>query len=764
MGVKQLQRSEIQGFSKGLQTDLNPLNSQLDTTRAESNFELHRDGTRSRRLGLNSEVGAITNHLGGRGENLSLSSYTSYLWDGAAGDSANKFIVVQVGSVLRLFNTNSPITYHSTINLPIPESASVQFAAVEGFLGIVTGSPEILLIEYLPTSDSFALTSFRIQIRDLFGIEETIQPLYESDPLYKGTLNWQHYYNLYNQGWAIPRKDWVYGDPAPTDAVWLGSKKLSPSNSPSNADSVWMGMDRKPIAENSLENFEAFNYRTFEGVTGADTKAAKGFFLIDAFSRGSARYDAWVHHRNKYPQTGGLLGGIAPPTDMSTGGPTSVASHAGRLFYSGCNGTVLGGDGRSPNYNNYVFFSQLIRSRREFPKCYQEGDPTSRDTADIVDTDGGFITVSGAVNIHTMYSMGDRLFLIAENGVWSVTGGSGYGFAATNYKVEKISTYGGIPNRSFVEFGGNGFFWGWDGIYSVAKNQFGEYEVTNLTKDTNDSFFSAISGSAKETCQGFVDKSRRQVRWVYTEGILFNNAITYEIIFDMKFKAMIPFTIAKHKLNNAYVLSGIQLGDFSVRYIEDGVYVGEEPVYVNDDPLVASTKERIALDNNVKYLVVHNVENLLLTFCEYNDVNFEDWAFTGTASDAYGYMETNAFTGGDFAVDKQVPYLTMAFAETEKLYNSTTETVLRESSCIGKFMWSFSNLSRSGKWSREQQLYRKNRFFYGDSDIDTGFSILTTKTKIRGVGKAFALRINTEPRKDCHIYGWNITLTSNGVT
>lgn len=761
--VKPLQRSEIQGFSKGLQTDLNPLNSQVDTTRDEVNFELHRDGTRSRRLGLNKELGGRDFQLNMGWEQLQGSSISTYLWEGAGGIASEIFVVVHVGPVLHFFKNAGTMELIHTLTHGFGRSATFQFGAVDGYLCFTNGTPDIGLVSYKSTGSVFTYSQFRLKIRDQFGIQETINSRYETDDRYRGPLNWQHYYNLYNQGWGVPRRDWAFGDPPLMDAVNLGSNKSPTTSSPSNSDVVWSGIDRKPVSETSPENFEAFHFKLFDGITGADNKAAKGYFIIDAFNRGSSRYSAWVNNKNNYSQVGNLVSFGTPPGDVTEGGPTSVASHAGRLFFSGCRGEVVNGDARSPNYTNYVFFTQLIKNKQDFSKCYQEGDPTSRESNDIVDTDGGFIVVSGAVNIHTMYSIGERLILIAENGVWSVTGGSGYGFTATNYKVERLSGFGGIPNKSFVEFGGQGFFWGWDGIYTIAKNQFGDYEVNNLTKESNDRFFSSIPASARLNCQGFVDKARRQIRWVYIEGEPFVNAQTKELIIDLKFQALYPFSIAQHPVNDAFVVGGVQLGDYSMGYSLNQVYSGSEPVYVGSEPVITDGLVQSTIDSNVKYITIYQTGNPSLCFCEYNQVDFEDWVFTGSPVDAEAYMETNAFTGGDFAIKKQVPWLTVAFAETEKAL-LPDDSISQESSCIGRIMWNFSHDSRSGKWSRDMQLYRRSRFFYGASDVDSGFSLNITKTKVRGIGKGFALHVRTEPKKDCHIYGWNITLTSNSVT
>lgn len=769
MSVKQIQRTELIGLSKGLMTDANPLASSIEYTRDEVNFEFHPDGSRSRRLGLDREMFGIDIETTFNWTQLKLSKMTTYFWDVVGGDPNVSFIVIQIGNKLHFFEPNggsrSETILKGTVTLPLSDGVSLRYGALDGYLGIVNGTPNIGLVTYHPDDSTFTYSTFRIEIRDQFGVQETTEPKFETNKNFRGPLTRQHYYNLYNQGWAIPRKDWTYAGPL-MDAVNLGSNKAPTTQSPSNSDTVWLGLGYKPSAETSPESFEAFQYKQFEGVLGSDAIAAKGFFIIDAFTRGTSRLEKWNQHVVDFPITGQLLTGYVPPTDQTSGGPTSVCAHSGRFFYSGCRGSVTDGDARSPNWNNVVFFTQLIKNRSDFGKCYQEGDPTSRESSDVVDTDGGFFFVSEAKNIHTMYSMGDRLFLIAENGVWTVTGGSNYGFTATNYKIDKISTFGGVANQSFVEFGGIGYFWGWGGIYAVAKNQFGDWEVQNISKDIIDGFYSMVSSSAKESCQGLVDRARRQIRWVYTEGVLFDGAISKELILDIKYKAFYPFKIESHPEGSAYILSGTQFGDFTTTFTE-GVVVNGTDTVVHDTYLVRSAYSQIVpMDSNVKYLTVRSNElgNLVLAFCEYRNTSFEDWAFTGHPVDAKAYLETNAFTGGDFTVNKQSPYLTMAFKNTEKLFLQGSEAIDTESSCIGRFQWNFSNLQRSGKWSRDQQLYRKSKFYYNeDADIDTGFDLVITKTKLRGIGKSLVLHIETEPGKDCHVYGWNFSLTANST-
>src|SRR5690606_29454498 len=112
-------------------------------------------------------------------------------------------------------------------------------------------------------------------------------------------------------------------------------------------------------------------------------------------------------------------------------GPTCIAEFAGRLFYGGFSGEIIDGDKRSPRMSSYILFSQLVKSVDDIKKCYQEGDPTSKENPDLVATDGGFFRINEAYGIQSIINVGTSLLILARNGVWRVYGGSDYGFDAT---------------------------------------------------------------------------------------------------------------------------------------------------------------------------------------------------------------------------------------------------------------------------------------------------------------------------------------------
>jgi hypothetical protein len=80
--------------------------------------------------------------------------------------------------------------------------------------------------------------------------------------------------------------------------------------------------------------------------------------------------------------------------------------------------------------------------------------------------------------------------------------------------------------------------------------------------------------------------------------------------------------------------------------------------------------------------------------------------------------------------------------------------------------WNYANQIESNKWSPlvQSYRYRKARIVENLSDaFDTGFYAITSKSKLRGRGKAIALYFETEPYKDCQILGWNISVNINQI-
>jgi hypothetical protein len=77
--------------------------------------------------------------------------------------------------------------------------------------------------------------------------------------------------------------------------------------------------------------------------------------------------------------------------------------------------------------------------------------------------------------------------------------------------------------------------------------------------------------------------------------------------------------------------------------------------------------------------------------------------------------------------------------------------------------WNWATSIISNKWSPSFQAYRYNKALFIDEDYENGFEVVTTKSKLRGRGRAVSIYFATEPYKDCRILGWNMSLTGNSL-
>lgn len=767
MPAKPSQRAEINNFIQGLITEASPLNFPPNASADEENFDLRRDGSRERRLGMDFEAGASFYNTGITPDTLEAAGINSYKWIEVAGKPEIEFLVIQFNQKIYFFDLSSPnlssTGYRGTVTLSsFPTNTRFSFTGIEGFLIVASGVDVIAKIEYI--SNSFFVSYDRLKVRDVWGLEET-NPLYENDISYRGpTADPAHYYNLQNQSWGVSRLAFEYPDYQDPVVVYMATTGVAPSNS----EQVWAGMQYQAAPDPSSEPTEKMYPSMYSMVIGSSPSSARGYFIIDALRRGQSRVDAVYANNSKYPPLNGAYS-VTFPSDFTPGGASIVAEFSGRVFYSGFRGEVLSGDKRSPNFVNYVFFSQLVKNGSDIVKCYQEGDPTSRESSDIVDTDGGFLRISEAKNIISLINLGANLVAIASNGVWLISGGSDYGFSATNYKVSKLSNFGCVSNSSVVVEGERAYFWSEDGIYIISRNQFGDYEVTNITEKTIQRLYEGIPNVVKAKAYGIYDNSDKKIRWIYNVGgAISREGVTRELVLDVSLSSFSQYRINRIYESGCAALTLFQSNPYQADIVDNIVEVGDDEVFAGSDVVVLRERVRTSGALSTRYLSVKVIDNRInFSFSLYRDSDFIDWqSVDGVGLDAKAYCLTGNQTTGDTGTDKQIPYLIMHFRRTETSLDSNFE-LQRKSGCLIRGQWNFANSIASNKWTPLMQAYRYRTAQLMTSSggaFDNGFEIISSKTKLRGIGKAFALYFETEPKKDCKIVGWNITLNGNSVT
>lgn len=759
---KKQQKVEVNNFIRGLITEASPLNFPDSASLDEENFELNRDGTRDRRLGMDFESGYTLRSAPAPFATVDPSNSVVYKWIAVNGNADLNLLVIQSNRSLDFYDlgfTNiSTSGYKGRTTIPaFPENKQFSFTSAEGRLVVAAGASTIAIVEYDGTT--FSVTYTEILVRDVWGVEETALPLYETDPTFRNAVNPpSHVYNLQNQSWGIPRKN-AAGTLSDPTAVYFADMGVYPSNS----ETVWPGLQFQPVS-GGTSPYERIFPNLYTEVLGAGERAAKGYYTINLLTRGASRSAAFIANKAKYPQL--VAASVTIPTDSTSGGASLVTEFAGRVWYGGFEGETTGGDKRSPNLSNFVTFSQLIRSRQDLGKCYQEGDPTSREGNVLVDTDGGFVRIGGANRIVGFATIGTSLIVLADNGIFAVTGGSDYGFTATNYKVDKLSSVGCISGKSVVTEGSRVFFWSEDGIYGIAGEKLGGLAVTSMTERTIQSLYDEIPNEVKAKASGIYDSVAKKIRWIYKQDVLFSNtSVTKELIFDVGINAFYINRISRSVSNQVEVVGLFAAEALQRGSVQTDVTVLNDPVVASGDPVYVTDIVRQSGIQAARYLVaVTSGGNSFFTIASYLNTKFKDWeSIDGVGVDAKAFVLTGVSTAGDSGIAKQVPYLMMHFHRTENGVNPDF-TPANPSGCLVRSQWDWSTSVASKKWSALFQAYRQERAVYVeglDDDFDNGFSVVTTKNKIRGRGKAFSFYMETEPLKDCRILGWRLSLNGN---
>ena len=782
------QTGEFNTFVGGLVTEASPLTFPENASIDEANFVLKRDGSRERRLGMAYEAGLTPYPISYTLSPIGDVAISAFEWDNVAGIAGKTFIVCQVHDrayiVDRTDITLKPSSYvKANIQLDISTATPVRasFSSIDGKLVIAYGARSIKVVSYSSTPDTFSSTDKVLKTRDLFGVADIVDGKDLLSPEYinlrpTSTADEDHHmYNLRNQGWAVPRLKWtgaIKSDPVLEfeDGVTLGNTQRG---LPSNADGITLALYANTA--DADPNSVRFNDDGSAREEPTKSKAATGHYIIDLLDRGQSREAEYDRGCN--PTTGLYINanpGTVPeyitfrtpsvslPTDRTEGGIKVVAEFAGRVFYGGFSSAVTLGDDQSPNLASYVFYSQQVQHESQITYCYQEGDPTSPQEPDLVDTDGGFIRLSGAYNIQAMVNIGKGLMVFAENGVWFIGGSDSGTFNATNQSVSKVTEHGTLSSSSVVVVDGTVMYWSDDAIYHIKQTQVGDYSSEEVSVNIR-TLYQSIPDDSKLIVQGIFDSYSKTVRWLYNNT--FSNLPTTELVFDIVLGAFYPAVIEEDPTTSKIPVVPIQVSPFNVATQELDVLVGSDNTLSDTDNVVADIEGVYGGYRATSYLTLISSEdplNTSITFSTYNNTQFKDW---GT-EDARAYILTGYIGTGEHVRFKQVPYIYFHFLRTEDGFTDNGDDFLAssQSSCLVQAQWDWTNSASYGKWGRQFQAYRYKRRYTPVDVLDTydyGTTTIVSKNKLRGRGRVVSLLLESESAKDLKLLGWSMTIGSN---
>ena len=103
---------------------------------------------------------------------------------------------------------------------------------------------------------------------------------------------------------------------------------------------------------------------------------------------------------------------------------------------------------------------------------------------------------------------------------------------------------------------------------------------------------------------------------------------------------------------------------------------------------------------------------------------------------------------------KFVPFLVVHNRRTEE---GVGVNVTNRSSCLVQAQWEWNDSDADGRWGRQFQAYRYRMNKDAASLSATyAYSVITTRNKLRGKGRALSLKFSTEPFRDLQLLGWSL--------
>jgi hypothetical protein len=734
----------INQFVGGINTEASPLNFPDGATISEQNADIQRDGSRKRRPGFDVHSTSPLIDTSVIKQEGRFVARNQFRWDNPGGIANKQFVVVQIGNFMGIHDIGDdeapgPLLYSKTFPDKV-YSKPLGFTSVDGLLVAASLDAKIYTFSYEDGTISESFGS--LLIRDFFGVQDTYGNVELLDPanisLRPNNLTQPHIYNLRNQTFAIPRVDGITDTVDLHDPIDLFAVSAASLSSGSFWSTMWStvfptsGANPYPLSQlypsnsdnvirfyypdaNLVSNrlVERFNAQSMLQTPPSSARSPNGYFIINALNRGASRL---TQIKKLYDSNTTLAHPVTIlPTDKTPDGASVVETYSGRVWYAGFSGDVTDGDSNSPKLSSYVLFSQVVRSPNQVFNCYQEADPTSNEDSSIIDTDGGFIRLDGAYNIKAMIAVEASLFVFADNGVWRISGNDQNGFTATSFSVSKLSEEGCISGHSVTYTNLDILFWGYNGIFSCAKTNTGEWAVVSISSQSIQSLYKSIPTLAKRTAIGSYDSFEEKVKWVY--GYMCENETSQELILNIRFKSFTQSVI--NNLQNSLGIMSISQGQkASTNFSPQTLYV----------------------------VLVEGSTSFKYKFGGYLDENIlRDWASFG-GIDTPCFLITGSSTGGEARLKKDVPYLNTYFKITD---GEELEGVA--SSCLVSSQWNWTNNSSAGKFSTPRQAYRPYT-------LSSGNVISKTRNKIRGFGNSVAFKFESEPDKTFQIYGWEFSL------
>jgi len=376
-----------------------------------------------------------------------------------------------------------------------------------------------------------------------------------------------------------------------------------------------------------------------------------------------------------------------------------------------------------------------LLSNDDAGKCYQLNDPSAENLFDLLDTDGGEITIQEAGTILKLFATQNSILIFASNGVWSLSGSDGSGFIATDYTVTRLSSIGALNAQSFIDVDGFPLWWNLDGIYSVTIDDAGRLQVQSLSDNTIQDFYDDIPAESKTYVKGVYNSLERVVTWLYRStseaSVIDRYHYDRALSLNTKSGAFYPWSFSNSGDN---FIQGVVAVDsiVNVTTLSDVTDNSSDSVIDASSNTLFTTASASQNSGSVfKYLYFVDTTNAL-GFADATSTTYTDW---DTSANTYeSYFITGYRVRGEALRHSGIDYL---------MVYTTDQT---SATCMVQPVWDYATSGNSGRYGRKQEVFinRSNR------------NIQIRKLLIRGQGRSVQFKFTSSAESQpFEILGWS---------
>lgn len=402
-----------------------------------------------------------------------------------------------------------------------------------------------------------------LKIRDTVGVNDYLAV--DASP---AKISYAHLYNLLNQGWTI-------------DLIKDFYNAQTPKAFPANNLAQFYLKDSKT---------EKFKPTTLLNRTFGNTPAPKGHFRLDFFNQDR------VYESNlpaAMQQLAAALGvtveeildeNIPDWDSISAQVPVvkprkpyavDLCAYAGRIFY-------LCGD--------VLLYSQILQEDLDKAgQCFTEADPTSEEISDIVETDGGYISLPEIGEGVKLAAVGSYLFVFGTRGVFVISGTANNQFTATAYQAGSVSAIPTQSPNSFVETEFGVFYWGTTGVVLLSAGESG-LQVQDVSTEKILTYFGKLNNLQHKYCKGSYSSARKRIYWFYPKDPEAPRKLDRVLVYDIMKQAFMVFEIGEPAGENLRqspeIVSGFPLKVPYLSYKTYPIYTAVSPI---DDTVEVNT-------------------------------------------------------------------------------------------------------------------------------------------------------------------------------